>query len=122
MDKPNPPQTIAQYIEGFPEAQRERLYALLAAIREAAPEAKERISWGMPTFTQHGNLVHFARQKHHIGFYPGASGVAAFEAQLEGFQTSKGAIQFPDEKPLPLDLVREIVRYRVGEQQAITNP
>ncbi len=69
----------------------------------------------MPTFYLHGNLVHFAAYEHHIGFYPTPSGIAAFQDQLKKYKSSKGAVQFPIDKPLPLALIRKIVRYRVKE-------
>ncbi len=109
--------TIDEYIEKaeVSEEVRQRMKELRAFIREQAPEATERISWGMPTFYLKGNLVHFAACKNHIGFYPGANGVACFADKLSGYKTSKGAIQFPHLKPLPLPIIGEIVRFRVGE-------
>ncbi|NCC34429.1 MAG: hypothetical protein EOM24_20805 [Chloroflexia bacterium] len=95
-----------------------RLQALRAAIRAAAPEAEEAISYQMPTFRLHGNLVHFAAFKGHIGFYPTPSGIAAFEERLARYKSSKGAVQFPLDEPLPLDLVAEMVRFRVAENIA----
>ncbi len=106
---------VGTYIAQYPEELQKRLTELRNAIREAAPEAGEKISWGMPTFTLHGNLVHFAANKKHVGFYPGANGVAQFAHKLTDYGTSKGAIQFPLEKPQPLELVKEIVRFRVWE-------
>lgn len=106
-------ESIDEYIAQFEPAIQERLQAMRDAIRRAAPDAKEKISYGMPTFALHGNLVHFAAMKHHIGFYPGASGVETFRNKLADLGTSKGAIRFPLDQPLPLDLVDEIVRYRV---------
>jgi uncharacterized protein YdhG (YjbR/CyaY superfamily) len=82
---------------------------------EAAPEAEEAISYRMPTFKLKGNLVYFAAHKSHIGFYPTSSGIEAFKQVLAGYKSSKGAVQFPLDKPLPLDLVGEIVKYRVAE-------
>ena len=90
----------------------ERLRTIIA---QEAPEAIEKISYGMPTFYLHGNLVHFAAAKHHIGFYPTPSGVEAFKSELEGLKWSKGAIQFPYDAPLPEALIRKIVRFRVFE-------
>jgi uncharacterized protein YdhG (YjbR/CyaY superfamily) len=94
---------------------RPRLGLIRTIIREEAPEAIEKISYGMPTFHLHENLVHFAAAKHHIGFYPTPSGVEAFKAELEGLKWSKGAIQFPHNAPLPEELIRKIVRFRVHE-------
>lgn len=106
---------VGEYILQFSPEVQEKLQTLRRAIREAAPEAQEKISWGMATFTHFGNLVHFAANKNHTGFYPGANGVAVFADKLSEYETSKGAIQFPYSKPLPLDLVKEIVRFRVQE-------
>lgn len=107
--------TIPEYIARFPEHVRSILEELLKVIRETAPEAEEAISWGMPTFRLHGNLVHFAAYKHHIGFYPGSSAIDAFREELPPYKHSKGTVQFPIDKPIPFDLVRKIVRYRVKE-------
>lgn len=107
--------TIDAYIAGFPPDIQERLQAIRTLIREAAPDAVERIAYGMPTFALHGNLVHFAAFKNHIGFYPTPSGIEAFAAELAPYTRSKGAIQFPHEQPLPLELIDKIVRARVTE-------
>ena len=84
-------------------------------IRGVGTKATETISYQMPTFYLKGNLVHFAAQKHHIGFYPTPSAIEAFKEELSAYKTSKGAVQFPIDKPIPYDLVRRMVRYRVGE-------
>jgi len=84
-------------------------------IRKAAPQAEEAISYRIPTFKLNGNLVHFAAFKNHIGFYPTSSGILAFKKELSGYKTSRGTVQFPMDKPMPLDLVRRIVRFRVKE-------
>ncbi len=107
--------SIDEYIGLFPSEVQDILTTLRKLIKESAPEATEKISYQMPTFAMHGNLVHFAAYKKHIGFYPAASGVAAFTDKLVEYKTSKGAIQFPIDKPLPYELIREIVRYRVDE-------
>lgn len=109
--------TIEEYIGGFSPEIQERLRSLREAIREAAPDAQEKISWRMPTFALNGNLVHFAAHKNHIGFYPGASGIEFFQDRLSEFKYSKGAVQFPNDKPLPLKLVKEIVAFRVSENK-----
>lgn len=109
---------IDDYIAEQDEDVREKLTQLADVIREEAPGATEKISWGMPTFNVNGNLVHFANGKHHVGFYPGASGVANFVDELGDYKHSKGAIQFPKSKPLPVELVRRIVRFRLAEQEA----
>ncbi len=105
------PESIDSYIEGFSPEVQERLQAMRSAIREAAPEAQERISWAMPTFWQKVNIAHFAAHARHIGFYPGAEAIEAFEERLQPYKRSKGAVQFPMDGALPLDLVRDMVRY-----------
>lgn len=108
-------QNIDQYIATFPEATQVLLVQLRAAIRQVAPDAKETMKYGMPTFEQEGNLVHFAAYAKHIGFYPAPSGILAFAEQLSAFKSSKGAVQFPIAKELPLDLVRQITAFRLKE-------
>ncbi len=110
------PTTIDQYIATYPTEVQALLTTMRETIQAAAPSATEKISYGMPTFYLNGNLVHFAAYKHHIGFYPAPSGLKAFESEINQYKNSKGAVQFPIDKPLPLDLVDGIVRYRVGEQ------
>ena len=107
--------SIDEYIGLYPSEIQDILTTLRKVIKESAPEATEKISYQMPTFAMHGNLVHFAAYKNHIGFYPAASGVAAFTDKLVEYKTSKGAIQFPIDKPLPYELIREIVQFRVDE-------
>ena len=109
--------TIDEYILQFPPEVKEILNRLKTVIKESAPNATEKISYQMPTYAFHGNLVHFAAYKNHIGFYPAASGVAAFTDKLVEYKTSKGAIQFPIDKPLPYELIREIVQFRVDENR-----
>ncbi|HEX7515484.1 MAG TPA: DUF1801 domain-containing protein [archaeon] len=108
---------IDDYIATFPENVQHKLNELRSAIKESAPEAEEAISYGMPTFKLKGNLVHFAAYKRHIGFYPTHSGILAFEEKLSVYKHSKGAVQFPIDGPIPLDMVREMVRFRVKENQ-----
>jgi uncharacterized protein YdhG (YjbR/CyaY superfamily) len=110
--------TIDAYIATFPTEVQERLHALRAAIHTAAPEAVETFSYQMPTFNLKGNLVHFAAFKNHIGFYPAPSGIAAFQERLSRYKGAKGSVQFPHDQPLPLELVTEIVRFRVDENLA----
>jgi uncharacterized protein YdhG (YjbR/CyaY superfamily) len=107
--------TIDEYILMYPEKIRNILYELRNVIRNAAPDAAEKISWQMPTFVLHGNLVHFAVHKSHIGIYPGSSGVEVFLDELKDYKTSKGAIQFPLDKPMPFELIGRIVKYRAAE-------
>ncbi len=107
--------TIDEYIAQFPPEVEEVMQTLRKAIKETVPEAQEKISWQMPTFYLHGNLVHFAAHKNHIGFYPGAEGISAFQEDIAGYKSSKGAVQFPLKEPLPLDLIRRIVQYRAAQ-------
>ncbi len=109
------PNVIDDYISGFSPEIQAKLCEIREIIKAAAPDATEKISWQMPTFYQNGNLVHFAAHKTHIGFYPGASGVDHFSQKLEGYNFSKGAIQFPFSSPLPKKLIRDIVAFRVKE-------
>ena len=107
--------TIDEYIDTFPDDVRKILNQLRQTIHEAAPEAEETINYQMPTFTLHGNLVHFAAFKNHIGFYPTPSGIEAFKKELDSYKGAKGSVQFPIDQPLPLPLLRRIVEYRVKE-------
>ena len=110
--------TIDEYIANFPEDIQEKLTAMRTTIHAAAPDAVETISYGMPAFAQHGNLVYFAAAKRHIGLYPTSSAIAAFQHEFGPYTSSKGAVQFPLDQPLPLDLVDRIVRFRVAENLA----
>jgi len=107
--------TIDQYILNFPIDLRNKLIKLRAIINENAPGAEEKISYQMPTFYLNGNLVHFAAYKNHIGFYPTPSAIKFFSEELKEYKTSKGAIQFPIDEPLPYDLIKRIVEFRVKE-------
>lgn len=116
MEKQDQPyNTIDAYIALFPGDVQIILNELREVIRAAAPEAKEKISYRMPTFALEGNLVHFAAYPHHVGFYPAPSGIEHFKAELSAYPTSKGAVRFPIDQPLPLDLIRKIVRFRAAE-------
>ena len=107
--------TIDEYIMQFPTEVQEKLKTLRKVIKEAAPEAEEKISYKMPTFTLHGNLVHFAGYKNHIGLYPTPSGIEAFKEELSKYKGAKGSVQFPIKEPLPYELIIKIVKYRVIE-------
>ncbi len=109
------PTNIIEYIESAPEQSRAKLYEIYACIKDAVPDAKEGLKWGMPAFFYKRILVTFAGFSHHIGFYPTPSAVAAFEKSLSKYATAKGSIQFPLEKPLPLSLIRKITLFRVKE-------
>lgn len=108
-------ESIDDYIRQFTPEVQEKLEALRKVIKESAIDATEKISYRMPAFYLHGNLVYFAAFKHHIGFYPTSSGIEAFKDELSGYKFSKGSVQFPIENPLPFDLIRRIVKYRVAE-------
>lgn len=106
---------INSYIaEQVPDV-RERLELIRQAIKTTVPKAEEVISYGMPAFKYHGMLVYFAAFKNHIGFYALPSGNAAFQKELSVYKQGKGSIQFPLDKPLPLTLIKKIVKYRVKE-------
>lgn len=111
----NTPKTIDEYIASFPLDIQEKLNKIRKTIKDAAPEATEKISYMLPTFYLKRNLVHFAAFKNHIGFYPAPSGVENFKDELTGYKTSKGAIQFPLDKEIPYDLISRIVKFRVKE-------
>lgn len=108
---------VDAYIKGFPVEVQERLTAMRNIVLELAPHSTERICMRMPTYDLNGKwLVHFAAYEKHIGFYPQPEGITAFKEKLTNYKTSKGTVQFPLSKPLPLDLIREIVKFRVDEQ------
>ena len=110
------PTNVDGYIAAFPKETQLLLAAMRNTIREAAPEAREVISYQMPTYQLKGNLVHFAGYKNHIGFYPGSVAIAAFQKEISSYKSAKGSVQFPINKPLPLDLVTQIVKFRVKAQ------
>lgn len=113
--------TIDEYISMFAEPVRKILNELRYTIREAAPGAEETINYRIPTYSLNGNLVHFAAFKNHVGFYPEPSAVEAFSKDLAGYETTKGSIRFPLDKPVPFDLVKRIVRFRVNENLSRKN-
>ena len=107
--------TVDEYIASFPKNAQSILEELRQAIRESAPEAEEAISYQMPAFKLNGILVWFAAFKNHIGFYPKTSAIEAFKEELSDYEASKGTIRFPLDRPIPFDLVKKIVKYRVKE-------
>ena len=107
--------TVDEYISLFPPEIRSGLELLRKTIRKAAPEAKEVISYNMPAYKLKSVLVYFAATKDHYGFYPTSSPVIAFKEELKSYDTSKGTIRFPFDKPIPVKLVRDIVKFRVME-------
>jgi uncharacterized protein YdhG (YjbR/CyaY superfamily) len=108
-----PAENVDAYIARFAPVTQKLLKQLRTTIKKAAPLAEEVISYGMPAYKYHGILVYFAGYEHHIGFYPTASGIENFKKEIAGFKHSKGAVQFPLDKPLPLSLVTAIVKFRV---------
>lgn len=112
------PTPITDYILQFPADVQQKLNALREAILEIVPDATEKIAYGIPTFYVKGNLVHFAAYKSHIGFYPGASGIEVFQSELTQYKLSRGTVQFPLDKPLPMELIQRIVKYRLAENLA----
>ena len=118
MKRPLDIKTIDEYIALFPAEIQNILEEIRKTISKAAPEAIEAIRYAMPTFRLNGNMVHFASFKKHIGFYPTPSGISKFSQELEKYNTSKGSVQFSLDKPIPYDLISEMVRFRVTEQKA----
>jgi uncharacterized protein YdhG (YjbR/CyaY superfamily) len=112
------PHTIDEYIATFPPGVQQLLNEVREAVKQAAPTAIEAIKYGMPTFILHGNLVHFAAYKKHIGFYPVPIGVAEFEKDIATYKTGKGSIQLPLDRPMPLNLITKMVQYRVNKNLA----
>ncbi len=112
------PATIDDYIAGFPKDVQSILQKIRATVRKAAPEAEEAIKYDIPTFVLHGNLVHFAAYKNHIGFYPAPSGTEKFKKELSPYRSGKGSVQFPLDEPMPYDLITKIVQFRVKESAA----
>jgi uncharacterized protein YdhG (YjbR/CyaY superfamily) len=111
------PGGIDDYIARRPKDVQKLLEQVRQAVRSAAPGAEETIKYAIPTFTLNGNLVHFAVFKNHIGFYPTPMGIEEFEKDLSRYKQGKGSVQFPLDKPMPLDLIRRIVRYRVKKMK-----
>jgi uncharacterized protein YdhG (YjbR/CyaY superfamily) len=109
------PTSIDEYISAFPDDVQKKLQEVREAIQQAAPNAKEVISYSMPAFKMKGILVYFAAFSQHIGFYPTASGIAAFQDEISIYKNAKGSVQFPLNKPIPLSLIRKIVKFRVKE-------
>ena len=113
--KKTKPTTVTEYINAAPKEARQKLREMRATVRAAAPGAAEGLKWSMPAYSYRRILVTFALFKHHIGFYPTPPAVKAFAKQLSGYKTATGSIQFPLDKPLPLDLIRKITAFRVRE-------
>ncbi len=112
----NAPTTHDEYIAAWPEDVQKLLQAMRKTIHDAAPQASEIISYGVPTFRLNNkNLVSFGAAKQHMGFYPNPSAVTAFKERLSAYNAAKGSVQFPYDKPIPYDLVADIVKFRVEE-------
>ncbi|GAB1464502.1 iron chaperone [Pedobacter sp.] len=109
---------IDEYIADFPVETQQILNRLRDDLQQMVPNAKQKISYAIPTFTLNGNLIHFAGYKNHIGLYPGSKAIEVFADDLKGYQTSKGTIQFPIEKPLPMVLIKKIVDFCVVQKLA----
>jgi uncharacterized protein YdhG (YjbR/CyaY superfamily) len=109
------PVDIEAYINSFPADVQQKLRAVNDAVKAAAPEAEQTISYGMPLYKFNGRLVYFAAHTHHIGFYPMKTGVAAFENELSVYKGAEGSVQFPFDKPMPVELIGKIVQFRIAE-------
>ena len=108
-------ETIDEYISSFPKNVQDILQQLRQTIRDSAPNSSESISYQIPTYKLNGSLVHFAAYKNHVGFYPTPSGISEFREELSDYEIAKGSVKFPLNKPLPINLIREIVKFRVTE-------
>jgi uncharacterized protein YdhG (YjbR/CyaY superfamily) len=109
------PVTIDEYIAGFSPDIQKTLNEIRKFIKEEAPEAAEKISYGMPTFYLNGNLVHFAAFKDHYGFFPSPSGIDEFEKELAPYRTGKGTLRFAMDKPLPYNILKKVIQFRINE-------
>ena len=107
--------SIDEYIAGFQTDLRVILQKVRQTIHEAAPDAREKIAYGIPTFALEGNLVHFAAFKEHIGFYPDPRGIEEFIDKLAKYRSGKGTIQFPLNEPIPYELIKEVTLWRVSD-------
>lgn len=112
------PKNIDEYVAAFPRDVQEILKQIRTTIKKAAPDAKETIKYQIPTFVLNGNLVHFGAFKNHVGFYPTPSGIEEFKHELAEYEGAKGSVQFPIDKPMPLNLIERIVEFRAGEARA----
>ena len=117
MKSESPTDTIDAYISGFPEDVQDILQKIRRIVSDAAPDAEEAIKYQIPTFVLGGNLVHFAAFEKHIGFYPTPSGIEQFKDALSAYNSAKGSVQFPLDSPIPYNLIKRIVRFRVKENR-----
>lgn len=113
---------IDEYIAACPAAVQRRLQSIRRTVKKVVPGAQEKISYQIPTFTLVGNLIHFAAFKTHIGVYPGPAAIEALRAELAGFRTAKGTVQFPLDEPMPLKLIEKLVRFRVEQLSRRARP
>lgn len=104
-----------EYIDTFPESTQKVLREIRAFIKTLAPDATEKISYGIPTFVLNGYLIYFAGYKHHVSLYPAPRGIKGFE-ELDNYKGGKGTVQFPLNKPLPWNLIKRVVNYRIKEK------
>lgn len=111
--------SIDEFIASYPANVQTILQRIRETIHSAAPQAKEKMSYGIPTFALSSNLVHFSAYEKHVGFYPGAQAIVDFASELKPYETSKGTVRFPIDKPIPYELIEKITRYRV---QAVSKP
>ena len=116
MKKPN---NVDEYIAAFPADVQNRLQQIREIVKKAMPQAQEVISYGMPAYKINRVLVYFAGWEKHIGFYPGASGIAYIKDELQVYKSAKGSVQFPLDEPLPVDLINKIIVFRVKEDEEI---
>jgi uncharacterized protein YdhG (YjbR/CyaY superfamily) len=112
------PENFEEYIVDFPVETQKRLELIRKVIKKTAPQAEEVISYGMPSFRLNGRLLYFAAYRNHIGFYPMASAIEAFKSSLSDYKWAKGSIQFPLSEPVPVDLISDIVKFRVQQNLA----
>jgi uncharacterized protein YdhG (YjbR/CyaY superfamily) len=117
MEDTKIPKTIDEYISGYSQPVQDRLQKIRLLVHNASPEAEEKISYGMPAFTLHGMLLYFAAHTKHIGFYPFTTAIESFRKELSDYKTAKGSIQFPNDKPLPIKLISQIIDFRVVENR-----
>lgn len=115
--RPGTPETVSEYISGFPAAVAKRLNQIRKEVLKAAPDVEERIGYGMPYYKLNGMLLYFAAHTSHVGLYPMPSAINKFKKELAAYKYAAGSIQFPNDQPLPLNLIREIILFRVGENQ-----
>lgn len=106
---------VEKYFKGFEGVALERLHAIRNLVFELIPDANETIKYGIPTILYHGNLVHFAAFKTHIGLYPTPSGMTAFSEELAAYKQGKGSVQFPLNEPLPIELIKKMILFRIAE-------